>query len=59
MKFSVAPESSNARVSALFLEVCKKTHIDIDWRLDKYTRSELSALIKAILIRLLENPVDL
>ena len=59
MKFSVAPESSNAGVSALFLKVCKKTRIDIDWRLDKYTCSELSDLIKAILIRLPETPVDL
>jgi hypothetical protein len=37
-------------------EVFTYTLIDIDWRFDKYTRSELIALIKAELIRHWENP---
>ena len=56
MKFSVAPESRSAVVSALLLDVCRNTRIERDWRFDKYTRSELTVLIKAELIRLLENP---
>ena len=59
MKFSVAPESSKAEASALLLDVCKNTHIDMDWRFDKYTRSELMDLIKAALIRPSENPAPL
>ena len=57
MKFSVAPESSKAEASALLLDVCKNTHIDMDWRFNKYTRSELIDLTKAALIRPSENPV--
>ena len=57
MKFSMAPELSSAEVSALFFEVLTWTLIDINWRFDKYTHSELSALIKADLIRHWENPV--
>jgi hypothetical protein len=56
MKFSVAPESRSALVSALLFEVLTYTLIDMDWRFDKYTRSELNALIKAELIRRWENP---
>ena len=56
MKFLVAPESRSAVVSALLLDVCRNTHIERDWRFDKYTRSELTILIKAELIRLCENP---
>ena len=55
-KFSVAPESRSAAVSALLFEVLTYTLIDMDWRFDKYTRSELIALIKAELIRRWENP---
>ena len=56
IKFSVAPKSRSAAVSALLFEVFTYTLIDIDWRFDKYTRSELIALIKAKLIRHWENP---
>ena len=59
IKFSVAPESRSAVVSALLFDVWRNTCIDIDWRFDKYTRSELPALIKADLIRQSENPAPL
>jgi hypothetical protein len=58
MKFSVAPESRSAGVSALLFDVWIKTRIDIDWRFDKYTRSELIALTKADLVRHWENPTS-
>jgi hypothetical protein len=57
MKFSVAPELRSAVVSALLFEVFTYTLIDMDWQFDKYTCSELIALIKAELIRHWENPV--
>ena len=59
MKFSVAPESKKAEASALLLDMCRNTCIDIDWRFDKYTQSELIDLIKAALIRPSENPAPL
>jgi hypothetical protein len=58
-KFSVAPESRSAGVSALLLMVWIKTRIDIDCQFDRNTRSELSPLIKAELIRQRENPASL
>src|ERR1700677_1597154 len=58
MKFSVAPESRSAGVLALLLMVWIKTRIDIDCRFDRNTRSELSPLIKAELIRRRENPAS-
>ena len=59
MKFSVAPESSNAGISALLFGTWRKTRIDIDWRFDKYIRSELKALAKADVARLAENSTPL
>jgi hypothetical protein len=57
MKFLVAPESRSVVVSALLFKVFTYTLIDMDWRFDKYTHSELIVLIKAKLIRHWENPV--
>jgi hypothetical protein len=56
MKFSVAPESSNAEVSALLNREFKYTRIVIDRRFDRYTLLVLNALTKAELVRRLENP---
>jgi hypothetical protein len=57
MKFSVAPESSNAEVSALLNKEFKYTRIVIDRRFDRYTLLVLNALTKAELVRRLENPL--
>ena len=56
MKFSVAPESRSALVSALRFRECRKTFNVIDCQLDKYTFSVLISLIKAEVIRRWENP---
>ena len=56
MKFSVAPESRSALVSALRSRECRKTFNVIDCRFDKYTFSVLTSLIKADVIRRWENP---
>jgi hypothetical protein len=55
----VAPESSKAGISALLFGTWRKTRIDIDCQFDKYIRSELSALAKADVARLVENPTPL
>jgi hypothetical protein len=56
MKFSVAPESSSAIVSALFNLECMKTHSVIDFLLDINTSWSWYHLSSADLIRLLQNP---
>jgi hypothetical protein len=57
MKFSVAPESSSAEVSALLDKEFKYTRIVIDRRFDRYTLLVLNALTKAELVRRPENPL--
>jgi hypothetical protein len=57
MKFSVAPESSSAEVSALLNKEFKYTRIVIDRRFDRYTLLVLNALTKAELVRRPENPL--
>jgi hypothetical protein len=57
MKFSVAPESSSAEVSALLYREFKYTRIVIDRRFDRYTLLVLNALTKAELVRRPENPL--
>jgi hypothetical protein len=57
MKFSVAPESSSAEVSALLDKEFKYTQIVIDRRFDRYTLLVLNALTKAELVRRPENPL--
>jgi hypothetical protein len=57
MKFSVAPESSRATVSALFNLNCIKTCSVIDLRFEINTSWSRYRLISADLIRHLENPV--
>src|SRR5580693_5857373 len=56
MKFSVAPLSSKAVVSALLVSECIKQCIVIDFRMEIYTLSLLLCLIRADLIRHWENP---
>src|SRR5580693_8845496 len=56
MKFSVAPLSSKAVVSALLASECMKQCIVIDFRMEIYTLSLLLCLIRADLIRHWENP---
>src|SRR5580693_5982743 len=56
MKFSVAPLSNRAVVSALFASECMKQCIVIDFRMEIYTLSLLLCLIRADLIRHWENP---
>jgi hypothetical protein len=56
MKFSVAPESTRARDSALFATECIKNLTVIDFRADIYTFPVLLCLISADLIRQRENP---
>ena len=56
MKFSVAPESSRATVSALFDLECTKTRSVIDFRFEINTSWSRYRLISADLIRHLENP---
>jgi hypothetical protein len=57
MKFSVAPESNSAEVSALLNKEFKYTRIVIDRRFDRYTLLVLNALTKAELVRRPENPL--
>jgi hypothetical protein len=57
MKFSVAPESSSAEVSALLNKEFKYTQIVIDRRFNRYTLLVLNALTKAGLVRRPENPL--
>jgi hypothetical protein len=57
MKFSVAPESSSAEVSALLDKEFKYTRIVIDRQFDRYTLLVLNALTKAKLVRRPENPL--
>jgi hypothetical protein len=57
MKFSVAPESSSAEVSALLNREFRYTRIVIDRRFDRYTLLVLNALTKAELVRRPENPL--
>ena len=56
MKFSVAPESTRAIVSALFAIEWTVNHIVIDFLADIYTLLLLVHLISADLIKHLENP---
>jgi hypothetical protein len=57
MKFSVAPESTNAIDSALFNFECMKNLMVINFLLDINTLEVRLHLIKADLIKLCENPV--
>ena len=57
IKFSVAPESTNAIDSALFDFECMKKQTVIDFLLDIYTSVVGLCLISADLIRLEENPI--
>jgi hypothetical protein len=57
MKFSMAPESSSAEVSALLDKEFKYMRIVIDRRFDRYTLLVLNALTKAELVRCPENPL--
>jgi hypothetical protein len=56
MKFSVAPESSRATVSALFDLECTKMHSVIDFQFEINTSWSQYHLISANLIKHLENP---
>src|SRR6266851_4138646 len=56
MKFSVAPKSRRAMVSALFDFECIKTHSVIDFLVDRNTSWSWYCLSSADLIRHLENP---
>src|SRR5580693_2883919 len=56
-KFSVAPESRSAIVSALFLARWMNRRSCIDFCIDKYILSEPVLLIQAIWIRPLKNPL--
>jgi hypothetical protein len=51
MKFSVAPESTRVRASALFDLVCIKKRTVIDFLLDIYTSEVWVCLISADLIK--------
>jgi len=57
MKFSVAPESRRAMVSALFNFECMKTHSIIDFLAERNTSWSQYHLSSANLIRYWENPV--
>jgi hypothetical protein len=57
MKFSVAPESSRAMVSALFDLDCIKMHSIINFQFKINTSWSWYCLISANLIRHLENPM--
>ena len=59
MKFSVAPESTRARASALFDFECMWNLSVIDFLLDIYTSEVLERLIRADLIKLAENPLSI
>src|SRR5580704_930407 len=56
-KFSVAPESRSAIVSALFLARWMNRCSCIDFCIDKYILSEPVFLIQAVWIRPLKNPL--
>src|SRR5580692_1289938 len=56
-KFSVAPESRSAIVSALFLARWMNRRSCIDFRIDKYILSEPVLLIQAARIRPPKNPL--
>jgi hypothetical protein len=56
-KFSVAPELSKARVSALFADECMKVHNVIDFLADINTFSSVLHLIKAEMIKWMKNPL--
>src|SRR5580692_9757578 len=58
-KFSVAPESRSAIVSALFLARWMNRRSCIDFRIDKYILSEPVLLIQAARIRPPKNPLPL
>ena len=58
MKFLIAPESSNVMVSALLLSECMNNCSVIDFCAEINTLDAILLLIKAKLIRLRENPVD-
>src|ERR1700754_737723 len=57
MKFSVAPESTSARVSVLLATELTYTRTVIDLLFDRYTCSGLWALIQTVRIRPSENPI--
>src|ERR1700754_288609 len=57
MKFSVAPESTSARVSVLLATELTYTRTVIDLLFDMYTCSGLWALIQTVRIRPSENPI--
>src|SRR5580692_5384788 len=56
-KFSVAPESRSAIISALFLARWMNRRSCIDFRIDKYILSEPVLLIQAARIRPPKNPL--
>src|SRR5258708_5651614 len=56
IKFSVAPESTNAIASALFATEWTKNRSVIDFHAERYTSPLLPCLISADLIRQFENP---
>src|SRR5580692_4771634 len=56
-KFSVAPESRSAIVSALFLARWMNRHSCIDFHIDRYILSETVFLIQAVRIRPPKNPL--
>src|SRR5580693_3144362 len=56
-KFSVAPESRSAIVSALFLARWMNRRSCIDFHIDKYILSEPVFLIQAVRIRPPKNPL--
>src|SRR5580692_10488879 len=56
-KFSVAPESRSAIVSALFLARWMNRRSCIDFRIDRYILSEPVFLIQAVRIRPPKNPL--
>src|SRR5580692_10104615 len=58
-KFSVAPESRSAIVSALFLARWMNRYSCMDFRIDKYILSEPVFLIQAARIRPPKNPLPL
>ena len=55
IKFSVAPESRSAVVSALFHDRWMNTHNCIDFLIEKYILSDPILLIQAAQIRPLKN----
>ena len=55
MKFSVAPESRSAVVSALFVAVWRKRCSCIDLQFEIYRQSCATLLIQAVWIRQAEN----